>query len=98
MPPLGAAFFIWSTAAAETICGLRENFAASLQTDYAEVELGWGLMPTGQLIELFVSPRHSFTILVTTPEGFSCVVAIGQDWDTLIESAANLPPSRDRMR
>ncbi len=89
--------FVWSTADAGTVCGHRVNFAASLEVDYGEVEIGRGLTPTGQLIELFVSPRHSFTVLVTTPVGFSCVVATGEAWDSVKEPANTLPLSPDRV-
>lgn len=90
-------FFMWSSAHAGTVCGLRENFVVLLDVDYGEGEVGRGLTPSGHLIELFVSPQRSFTILLTTPEGFSCVVATGQDWDTVNAAASTSPLSRDRV-
>jgi hypothetical protein len=90
-------FFICSTAAAEPVCGHRETFVSVLERDYAEVEIGRGLTPAGQLIELFVSPQRSFTILVTTADGLSCIVAAGQDWDSAVETAMPSPLLRDKV-
>jgi hypothetical protein len=74
-------FFVAAWAQGETLCGERDSFAVSLRENYGELPMGIGLTPDGRLIEMFVSERGSFTVLVTAPNGFSCVIAVGSDWE-----------------
>jgi hypothetical protein len=42
-----------------------------------------GLAASGSIVEILVSQTGSWTILVTSPNGTSCVVAVGDYWEAL---------------
>jgi len=37
----------------------------------------------GQVLELFASSSGSWTMVVTTPNGTSCLIAAGENWDVV---------------
>ena len=87
--------FICSTAQAETICAPRAAIALSLESEYAEVSVGRGLLPDGQLLELFLSVGGSFTVVATTVQGLSCVIIAGTDWEpALLPDESRRAPTR----
>lgn len=61
-------------------CDKRAKIVAMLEV-YKETSAGIGLAATGEVVELFVSEAGSFTILISTPQGMSCVASIGTDWN-----------------
>ena len=85
-------------ALADGLCGLRGEFVAALRHGYGEIPVGHGLMADGRLIEFFLSDSGSFTVLATTPGGFSCAVAAGRHWEIFPENAKESPPSGDSMQ
>lgn len=74
-------------ATAQEICGDRKEIVNRLETGYLEKRIAMGLGSAGSLIELFVSKESgSFTLLITTPIGTTCLMAAGEDWlDNLLE-------------
>jgi hypothetical protein len=63
-----------------------------LQASYAEVPVSAGLGQDGNLVSIFASPdTGTWTMVMTRPEGTSCVVAVGQAWQS--NSAAFGPPA-----
>lgn len=65
------------------MCGLRADFIKALAERYQET--GKALCIAGQinLVEVFASKAGTWTILVTTPEGKSCIIAAGSSWEDL---------------
>ena len=61
-------------------CGQRAGVVAGLERHYQEAQTALGLTAKGSLIELFVSPSGSWTIIQTSPQGMSCVMAAGSRW------------------
>ena len=45
-----------------------------------------GLNKDGTLLEVFVSPQGTWTVLVSSPQGHSCIAAIGEGWQFKITS------------
>lgn len=41
-----------------------------------------GLTNTGAVVELLQSGDGSWTLIMTMPNGFSCLMAAGQHWET----------------
>jgi hypothetical protein len=41
---------------------------------------GTGLVSQTRIIELYVSQKGTWTVLVSRPDGMSCLVAAGTDW------------------
>ena len=76
-----------STAAAQLACAPRANVVERLADRYGETQVATGLDDDGRLIEVFASGTGSFTILISYPNGLSCVAAAGQDWRTVGQSA-----------
>lgn len=62
-------------------CGNRTKIVEKLQNDYNERSLGVGLTAQLQVVELKVAPGgETWTLLVTLPNGKTCLVAFGTDW------------------
>ena len=64
-----------------TLCGERRAVVASLEKTYFETPVSMGLESNGGLIEILVSPTGTFTIIMTQPNGWTCVMAAGEDWE-----------------
>lgn len=68
-------------AIGQTMCGLRNTVVASLEKNYSEVPVSMGLASNGAVIEVLAAPSGSFTIIITRPNGLSCVMAAGERWE-----------------
>ena len=68
-------------AAAQTACGDHNQITDRLATNYSESRVGYGLDGDGRMVELFASGQGSWTILVTFPDGRTCLMAAGEDWE-----------------
>jgi len=68
---------------AQSICGERSRFLDQLGQHYGERVSAVGLVSNGTLLELMTSEKGSWTILITQPNGVSCVVATGESWEPL---------------
>ena len=72
-----------AVAQGKVYCGPRTNVMASLKDNYSETPVSIGLANNGTVIEVFASKAGSFTIVMTRPGGLSCLIATGQNWETL---------------
>jgi hypothetical protein len=70
-----------SSALAQPQCGPRDQIVKALGETFKEAPVGMGVTEPGQLIELFASSSGSWTMVATTPNGTSCLVAAGENWD-----------------
>ena len=64
-----------------TSCGERQIVINSLKKDYKEVQDSIGISNRGGLIELFVSPKGSFSITLTNPNQITCIISAGEYWN-----------------
>ena len=64
-------------------CMAREGADDKLRLEYGEKVLGHGVSKDGTLVEIFLAPSGTFTVIKTTPSGLSCVVDFGEGWQTL---------------
>ena len=63
------------------LCKNRGDVVEMLGKEYAEKRITMGLAGDGNLIEVFsASDGETWTIVVTTPGGVSCLVAAGRGW------------------
>jgi hypothetical protein len=62
-------------------CADHQIIAEFLLTHYGERLEARGLASAGYLVELYVAPNSSWTIVATPPAGQSCVLAQGVAWD-----------------
>jgi hypothetical protein len=68
---------------AQSVCGDRNTFLEKLNSRYGEGITGMGLANNGTMLEIATSQQGSWTIIVTRPDGVSCVVATGEAWERL---------------
>tara|TARA_R100000781_G_scaffold18611_5_gene14429 strand:- start:6155 stop:6442 length:288 start_codon:yes stop_codon:yes gene_type:complete len=69
-----------SSASAQNICAKREEVVERLWNRWQEVLTANGLTNDNQLVEVFVSKKGSWTIIISDPSGKSCVASAGQNW------------------
>ena len=76
-------------AIAQNVCGPHEEITKRLETGYQEKRIGVGLAGNGTLVELFRSEeKGTWTFMYTRPDGVSCLMAAGADWEVLDDPAA----------
>lgn len=76
--------FVSSTAMAQTKCKERDDIIDLLGKKYGETVSALGVSNTGGLVEVLNDPKDgSWTIIMTTPRGMSCLVAAGKGWRTM---------------
>ncbi len=73
---------------AQTVCGERGDFLRHLSGSYHERPAAISLVSDGAVLEVLTSEKGSWTIIVTRPDGTSCVVAAGEAWENLPKLAA----------
>lgn len=64
-------------------CGTRKAIVAVLAKQFSEKRHALGLVTNQLLMELFVSQKRTWTLLASSPNGTSCIVASGQSWDKI---------------
>lgn len=74
-------------------CADRTTVTERLKSGYGEKFAGGGLRNSESVFEVWLSEDHAtWTILMTTPDGRTCVMAAGTNWrDALPEKAAGIP-------
>ncbi len=78
---LGMAAAAPPVAQAQMVCGTRNSVVAKLGDKYGEVRRGGGLAGPTAIFEIWASEATgSWTILKTTPNGLTCIMAVGDGW------------------
>ncbi len=67
-------------ASAAAPCGSRDALAKSLNTKFKEARRIMGVVNARAVMEIFMSPQGTWTMLVTDTTGTACVIASGHDW------------------
>ena len=63
------------------VCGDRTEILTRLADHYKEAPVGIGLASNGGLMELLTNESgRTWTLIITAPNGASCVVAEGEAW------------------
>ena len=82
-----ASLFLTSLAPAVSAgppCEDRGKLVAQLAQKYQETSVAIGVASNGKLIEVLTNASgETWTIIVTSPEGMSCLVATGEGWRKL---------------
>ena len=66
----------------QTVCGPRDQIVAALDGKFGEYRIGGGVTPNAaSIIEIFVSESGTWTVVETTPDGVSCIAAVGTDFE-----------------
>lgn len=83
---VGAAAVLISTAAQaqQGQCNQREDVLKLLSNKYSESRVAFGVTNNGGLVEVLKSGHEAkadtWTIIITSPQGVSCLVAAGEGW------------------
>ena len=80
---LCAALLAAHPANAQSRCAPRANIVMNLESRYAEHLAGVGVAGSALIVELFVSVTGSWTLISTSTSGVSCLVAAGEDWESV---------------
>jgi hypothetical protein len=93
---LGAFSLAGHGAVAQTMppqCAPREAVLATLGTNYGEGRLAVGIAGQSNMMELFSnSQTGTWTLLATSPDGQTCLIASGSHFETVRQTA----PAKDR--
>lgn len=74
-------------------CGPRNQLVVQLTEKYHELRQGAGLSSATQVVEFWASDRTgTFSILVTYPNGTTCILATGNNWTAFEPNTAALDP------
>ncbi len=67
----------------QQVCGERAKLMLHLEQKFSEQPIAMGLTAKGAVLEVLTSPSGSWTFLVTEPSGRTCMVASGENWESL---------------
>ncbi len=81
---LAATFILFAAnATAQVPCYQRDKIVSLLAAKFKEVPVAIWVNNKGRLVEVLSSEHgDTWTIILTTPEGLSCVVTAGEGWRT----------------
>jgi len=79
----GLAGGLAAPASAQSACVAHDKLTQMLDGKYSERPVAVGLEASGRLFEVFAADDGAtWTMVITTPEGSSCVIAVGNEWQT----------------
>lgn len=77
-------------AQGQVYCDRRDIITARLESRYEEFQAAAGLATTGALVELWATQDGAtWTLLVTTVNGITCVIAAGFHWQAMPDHERN---------
>lgn len=80
---------VTGVAHAQLACGPRSNVLTTLEEKYDEARVGMGLAGPTMIIEIWTSEETgTWTITRTTPNGITCIMAVGNNWINITPSYA----------
>ena len=77
-------------ASAVAPCGSHDAVAKSLTTKFKEARRVMGVVNAKAVMEIFMSPQGTWTVVVTDTNGTACIIATGQDWQEVPIEMAGL--------
>lgn len=78
-------------SASPEICADTKALVAVMRQQHGEDEAAYGLMPSGKLLRLFASADgKTWTIVFSSAEGLSCLIASGADWTAVVGARGSL--------
>lgn len=87
---VGITFAMDAASANPANCAKRPVMVEKLNERFGESPQSTGLTPGGQIIEVFAHPgTGTWTILLTLPDGTSCMMASGQAYERLNKPAGH---------
>ncbi len=75
------------------VCGDRTALMTQLKGKYSEQPKSMGLAANGSVLEVLTAKTGTWTILLTTPNGITCLIAAGEHWEDMEQQNADYTPS-----
>jgi len=75
------------------ICSDRGSLMTQLKGKYSEQPKSMGLAANGSVLEVLTAKTGTWTILLTNPQGITCMIAAGDNWEELEQKTADYTPS-----
>ena len=72
-----------NASAVEIQCASHKQMVGLLSKKYSENPVAMGTVNTDRYMQIFVSPKGTWTVLVTKTDGEACIVAAGNNWEKL---------------
>ncbi|MDA1099920.1 MAG: hypothetical protein O2967_13135 [Proteobacteria bacterium] len=72
---------------AGAVCGERAKFLAHLGQNHKEAPTAMGVTASGRVLEVLTSADGTWTIIMTHPNGMTCMVTAGQAWENVEQVA-----------
>jgi len=76
-----------SAAQAQGRCAPHATIVKVLAGKYQENRQALGLIGDKAVMEVFISPKGTWTMLVTDQRGLSCIIAAGDAWEQMPQLA-----------
>ncbi len=73
-------------------CGPHKEIVKTLAKKYLEAPKAFGTVNQTNLVEVYVSAKGSWTILLIRVNGSACIIAAGQDWEDMPIDPSSLGP------
>jgi hypothetical protein len=70
-----------SSAEAQGRCGPHDEIVKVLNGKYKENRRALGLINEKAVMEVYISPKGTWTMLVTDQRGLTCILAAGDAWE-----------------
>lgn len=84
------AAFLAGHGMAQSVCSPTPMMYEQLSDDQGESRVAVGMVATGEMLELWAGDRSgTWSLLVTRPDGVTCVVAVGVNFER-VERRPNL--------
>jgi len=84
-----AAIPIQLQAAEQSACAPRKEVINQLSAKFGEEPVAIGVSDSGRLIEILAGQAGgTFTVILTTPQGLSCIVLTGESWQARVLDVA----------
>jgi len=75
---------------AANMCGKRGELVKVLKNKYKEVPVAMGIsQKSTEAFEIYVSTNGSWTVMMTTTSGVTCVMAAGHSWKDIPKTLAD---------
>jgi hypothetical protein len=71
-------------------CASHDVVAKSLTTKFKEVRRVLGVVNAKTVMEIFMSPQGTWTVMMTNTSGTTCIIASGENWQEIPVALAGL--------
>ena len=77
-------------AGAAPQCSSHDKIVNALGSKYKETRRVMGVVNSKAVMEIFMSPQGTWTMVITDTSGLSCITASGEEWQDVPVAVAGL--------